>query len=417
MNSPIEPNLRRLKTFAGVVQWGSVRRAAAHLHLTQPAVSRAVQKLEEALGQPLFKRTPGGMTITEFGQAVFRRTQRAFAHLESAELELATQPDRRRGAIACLRHAVTHRHLQALIATADCGTQSAAATRLGLSQPAITQAIGDLEQLAGGPLLLRAAGGMTATPAGEVILRFGKLCLAEINAMRSDLDELSGIIAGRVMVGVLPLAATRLVPRAVDRLMAVYPDLKITLVDGPYNTLLHALRCGELDVIVGPLRTPCPAADIVQEPLFDGSLSVVVRKHHPLTRRRRPTLADLRYWPWVIPMRGTPARMMIEQVMRSAGLDMPANPIETNELATLRALLMESDRVTIISREQIYFEESKGLLNVLPIPLGVVRPIGMTVRTDAAPSTGVASLLRHLREVSRDPLLARNVREPPGHSR
>jgi LysR family transcriptional regulator of gallate degradation len=407
----IEPNLRRLRAFAGVARWGSVRRAAESLYLTQPTVTRAVQKLERELGLPLFERSTGGMTPTPYGVAVSRRANLLFAHLDKATEELAALQPAWRGtpgrAAGALAHTLTHRHLQALIATSDHGTQSAAAAHLCLSQPAVTQALGDLEELADQALLLRTSRGMTATAAGEVLIRRGKLALAELVALRSDIAEHLGMVTGAVNIGVLPMAGTLLVPRAVNRLLQAHPELHVCLIDGPYDTLLQRLRCGDLDVVVGPLRTTSPANDVVQQPLFDGELSVIARKGHPLAQHPGLTLADLQEWKWVLPGSATPARGLIERVMRDAGLDMPENPIESNSLAILRALLMESDRVAVISRHQIYFEERSGLLDVLPIELGkTARSIGITTRLDASPPKGVLALLDHLRHAAAQPLLA-----------
>jgi len=432
----LEPNLRRLRAFVGVVQEGSVHRAADTLHLTQPTVTRAIQKLEREIGHPLFERTSMGMTATPIGLTAARRAGRALAYLQAAEEELARLPLESVGDAAStpraapvasatstassasvapaaprcaprIAHALTSRHLQALIALSEHGIQSAAAASLSLSQPAITQALNDLERLVGTPLLLRTSRGMAATAAGEILLRRGKLALAEITACANDIAEHLGAITGTVAVGVLPICGTLLVPRAVNRLLRDHPDLRVVLVDGPYDTLLHKLRDGQLDVIVGPLRDPSPAGDTRQEALFDGALSVIARQGHPLAGRHGLTLAELSRCEWVLPSRETPARTIIERVMARAGLPMPDNPVEANALATLRALLMESDRVAMISRHQIYFEERGGMLAVLPIELAdTARAIGMTVRADAHPPAGVLSLLEHLRVAGRERLLA-----------
>ncbi|MFC4199634.1 LysR family transcriptional regulator [Candidimonas humi] len=423
----IEPNLRRLRTFIGVARWGSVRKAAQEMHLTQPAVTRAVQKLESELGVSLFQRTARGMCATSFGTVALKRATRALEHLERAQSELGdhlrreeTGQENSWHTTRHLVHALTHRHLQALIATAESGTQAAAAAFLGISQPAVAQALNDLEKQAGAPLLLRAGSGMIATTAGEVLLRHGKLALAEIAAMPNDIAESTGVIMGRVRIGVLPLSGTLLVPRAVSRLIEEHHSLQICLVDGSYDTLLRQLRYGDIDVIVGPLRAPCPAGDIIQERLFDSTLSVIARKGHPLEKRKALTLAELGQWGWVLPRRGTPAYLLIERILSNAGLAMPSNPIESNGLAAIRALLVESNRLSMISRHQVYFEERDGLLCILPVELYETgRPVGIASRAGAVHSAGVLALLKHLRAVgSGDALVAGKSRrgDNTGHT-
>ncbi|MGE4339519.1 MAG: LysR family transcriptional regulator [Pigmentiphaga sp.] len=408
----LAPNFRRLRIFMGVVQWGGVRRTAQKLHLTQPTVTRAVQNLEGELGELLFERSSQGMRVTPIGTLVAVRARRALAQLAQAEAELRScrRPDRHGLAVHHLGHSLSSRHLLALIATADYGAQSTAATHLQVSQPAINQALSDLEQLVGTPLLLRASSGMVTTPAGEILIRRGKLALAEITAVSGDIAVRAGIVQACVRVGVLPLSGTLLVPQAVGRLLEEHCSLQVSLLEGAYDTLLQDLRCGDLDLIVGPLRAPCPTTDVVQERLFDATLSVIARKGHPLEKRKALTLPVLNEWGWVLPRRGTPAHNMIMRIMHDSGVSLPHNTIESNGLATIRALLVGSNRLSMISRHQIYFEERDELLCVLPVALhDTSRPIGITTRVDAAHSAGVSALLKHLRSVNKESLLAVDV--------
>src|SRR3546814_20940649 len=93
------------------------------------------------------------------------------------------------------------------------------------------------------------------------------------------------MVMGSVNVGVLPLAGTLLVPSAINRLLQAHPDLHVSLIDGPYDPLLQQLRCGDLDVVVGPLRTPCPAPAVQQPDLFDGENYVIPPMDRPLGAR------------------------------------------------------------------------------------------------------------------------------------
>jgi DNA-binding transcriptional LysR family regulator len=180
-----------------------------------------------------------------------------------------------------------------------------------------------------------------------------------------------------------------------------YPELLVTILEGTYESLLTGLRCGDIDLLVGVLRYPIPCNDIVQERLFEDLLSVVGRKGHPFASARSLRLADVIDSEWVLPYKGAPSRKAFEQVMNAAGLPLPKNAIESNALVTLRALLMESDRLSILSRNQIHYEELHGMLSVLPIDMrGSERPIGITTRADAKRSIGLNALLQDLRAVS-----------------
>src|SRR5690606_4463043 len=112
---------------------------------------------------------------------------------------------------------------------------------------------------------------------------------------------------------------------------------------GPYNTLLSALRCGDLDVIVGALRDPAPAGDVAEETLFSEPLSVTVRLGHPLTRRTKLSISDLINEDWVVPIRGTPTRKIFDAILSENGLKPTKSLIESSSLVATRALLLESD--------------------------------------------------------------------------
>jgi len=75
------------------------------------------------------------------------------------------------------------------------------------------------------------------------------LLFHELQRARDDIAAQLGNITGRIVVGALPLASTLLVPRAVTRLKQEYPDLRVTILEGTYESLLAGLRCGDIDLL------------------------------------------------------------------------------------------------------------------------------------------------------------------------
>src|SRR5690606_4871546 len=103
---------------------------------------------------------------------------------------------------------------------------------------------------------------------------------------------------------------------------------------------------------------------------------------------------------WVVPRAGTPARMYLDQAMKKAGIGLGGGPIESNSMPIVRALLLESDRLSIISRHQVDIDEAAGLLTTLPLASDTISvPIGVGTRADSQPSVGVQVFLRHLHRV------------------
>ncbi len=90
------PSLVELHAFLAVARAGSFRKAAEQLHVTQAAVSRAVLRLEEQLGQDLFERSGAGVRMTPVGDELRRRVARPVAALEEAALALRKPAERLR---------------------------------------------------------------------------------------------------------------------------------------------------------------------------------------------------------------------------------------------------------------------------------------------------------------------------------
>jgi LysR family nitrogen assimilation transcriptional regulator len=86
-------DLRQLRYFVGIVQAGSVSRAADQLHVAQSAISHHLASLETELGRQLVTRGPKGIVLTEAGGVLYRHAEAILRHVESARQEVASKPD------------------------------------------------------------------------------------------------------------------------------------------------------------------------------------------------------------------------------------------------------------------------------------------------------------------------------------
>jgi LysR family transcriptional regulator, regulator for genes of the gallate degradation pathway len=110
-----------------------------------------------------------------------------------------------------------------------------------LSQPAITQALRDLERLVGEALFVRTTRGMIMTSFGKILLLRAKLAFAEIAAAGEDISIRIGGTMGCVVIGVLPYAEASLMAQAVNLVFEEHPALQIVLVEGTYRSLIDGL--------------------------------------------------------------------------------------------------------------------------------------------------------------------------------
>src|SRR5437667_259099 len=173
------------------------------------------------------------------------------------------------------------RHVRAFLAVADQGSVNRAGAALFRAQSAVSRSIHKLECELGVELFERTSRGMMPTPAGAALALRLKRALAEIRHAVADIASLRGITQGTVTVGALPLGRTRLLPESIAGVVAKYPGLRIATMEGSFEALAASLRAGDVDFILGALRPPEYASDLVGEPLADDELGIVSRRGHP----------------------------------------------------------------------------------------------------------------------------------------
>lgn len=398
------PNIRHMRVFLETLRTGSVSQAAGLCHLSQPAATQAIRKLEQALGTPLLIRHGKSFSPTPCGALFVRRVEAALGHLQAGARNAARSGGETGRRLRMLDRQVTAAQLRALVAVANCGSFTVAARMLDLAQPTIHRAARALEALAGVPFFRATAVGVELTPAAQAFVLGAKLAQAEIRQGVEEIGRELGEDRGTFILGSLPLARSRIVPRAIHALMGDAQGVQVRVVDGRYAELLRSLREGDLDCLIGALRDPAPADDVTEERLFTDDLVIVARPDHPLADRRRVSLEDTLAFPWVAPPRDTPAGQYLFQTLRIQDRAQSPVRVVSSSLVLLRGILAQGDYLSIISRHQVAEDIAQGRMAVLDMPLrGHLRPIGLTYRRDWRPTETQARFLDHLRRFSRAP--------------
>lgn len=381
-------NFRHLRAFCEVAVLGSISGAAHRVHLSQPAVTQAVAKLEAQVGVALFERTTEGLLLTEPGDLFRLRAERAIQHIEEG-----TRPAVRRGQKQAggsgggFERRITAAQLRALLAVAKTGSFSRAARLIGMSQSALYRMARSLEKDAGVDLFEVVSRGVVLTRAADRLARHAALAFEELEQALEDIAAWSGRDTARVRIGTLPLARTYLLPHAINAFLGERPDAYLSVVDGPYDTLIDALRYGEIDMLIGALRAPEKVVDIEQQALFEDRLALVARPDHPLAARSEITLEDLSVVSWIVPRHGAPTRSNFEGMFEHRPELRPTHVVEASSLILIRGILTESDAVALISAHQIRHEESLNILARLNFRVpSAPRQIGLSVRQNWRPT-------------------------------
>ncbi|HEX9858203.1 MAG TPA: LysR substrate-binding domain-containing protein, partial [Paracoccaceae bacterium] len=254
------------------------------------------------------------------------------------------------------------RHIRAFLDIASAGNLSAVARAQGITQPALSRSLAELEVLLGLPLFLRQGRRLVLTEAGTLFRRHASAGLLALEAGAQALHP--GNSGGRLRVGVLPTVATRLFPAIALQFRTLSPDVTLAVESGPHGHLLRLLREGTIDLMVGRMPEAREMADLSFDHLYEEDVVLAARARHPLAAAPLPDL--LRRVPLVLPPLGALIRRVVDDYLATLGLAGVTPAFETVSQAVGRGLVMGSDAVWFISRGVIIDDLERGDLVTVP---------------------------------------------------
>jgi DNA-binding transcriptional LysR family regulator len=309
------------------------------------------------------------------------------------------------------------RHVAALI---EHKSLARAARVLGISQPALSKSLRRLEAHLGVQLFERTARGVVATEFGRELAQHARAIAIEMTEAERAVRAIRDGREGRIAIGSAPSVIASVLPIATARLLAGNDDLKVTVVGGLHDRLFEWLRAGEIDAVLSNLVDQPGNSDLVEERLFVDRVVVACRPGHPLRQRRAPPPAELARYRWVLPATSIVTRQHLEQCVLAAGLEPPRIAIETNALAFMRAMLLETDCLGYLP--SVTLEPGRECAGVVPAGVSWLdwnRPVGLTLRRRSVLSPACRRLIDELRKVcaarpvpSRAPTPLRGGRAP-----
>ena len=188
--------------------------------------------------------------------------------------------------------AYTLRQLTYSVAVADCGSITEASSRLGISQPAISAAIKDLEAEFGLSIFFRQpAHKIVLTPAGQRFIARARRVLEEAEEFESDARGLSHRLEGSIEVGCFLPTAPFIMPLIMKSMGERYPGINIRLNEGYLNELNQSLKSGAIEVAL--MYDQIPDRQLVFEPLLEAPPYVLLSADDPLATEKAVTLKAL----------------------------------------------------------------------------------------------------------------------------
>jgi molybdate transport repressor ModE-like protein len=211
--------------------------------------------------------------------------------------------------------------LRSLVAIADAGSISGAARELGVSQPAVTRALRQLEIDVKATLVYRSSSGAVLTGYGTALVSHARLILKAAEKADQHISQMVEARGGTLSIASSATPFMILLPRALAMVRQQFPGLSVRLQEVVYPTVLELFRDGSIDFAIGPEPAEGLGENYSCKPLLDVELVVVLRRGHPLAKLK--SLEGLANLNWILagPKNGPGA--VHDRAFRDAGIQPP----------------------------------------------------------------------------------------------
>jgi len=276
-----------------------------------------------------------------------------------------------------------------------------AAEAAGMTQPAASKLLSELEEAIGVKLFERHARGIEPTWYGDILIRHARAALAEIGRAHDEIMALKSGLTGHAAIGTVVNPGVYLVPPAITAAKKLHPGIRISVELNHSRPLVAKLLEGRLDIVIGRVLDADCERDLDFEPLAEEPHSLVVRTGHPLAKRRNLSLVDLVDQAWVLPPLESLLRPRMNALFQEHGLPIPANVVETSDMPVITGLLRASDAIAPMTEEAVRPYIDTGVLALLPITLDIrMDHFGIVTRRRQVLSPGAEIMLRIIRETA-----------------
>lgn len=263
------------------------------------------------------------------------------------------------------------RQLEHVCALAEHRNFHRAADAVGVSQPALTQSIRNLEDEYGVALFQRSKRDVSPTAFGLAVIQSARQTLAQLSNLRRELDLMKNLQSGRLIVGCDAWLAEALVAPTLARMLERYPELRFSVRVGLVDTMVQDMMDGSIDLYLG---APPEARDARLEwhEITLPSMVLVCKPDHPLLALDAPAPSDCLAYPiaapalpkWYFDWLGR----QVGEPTTPDGRDIYSTFLESDDIGVIRRLVRTTETITSLLPSMAADEITRGLLRVIPLP-------------------------------------------------
>jgi DNA-binding transcriptional LysR family regulator len=184
-------------------------------------------------------------------------------------------------------------------------------------------------------------------------------------------------------------------------LHASHPEIRVTVLYGLNESLMPWVRHGEVDFAISSIPQEPADTALIHDKLFLDKGVIVGRVDHPLSKKRHINTGDFADQQWVLPRSRELERQAFDVLMKEHHLTIDKALIETTSTVLMKAMVMQSDMLTFIPKELIYWEEQAGqLMAMAESRFQWARQVGITRRRQGTLTPASRLLTEALRQTA-----------------
>lgn len=279
----------------------------------------------------------------------------------------------------------------------ECGGFSAAANKLYLSQPSVSNQVRQLEQSLRTTLIDRSGARIRLTPEGEVLLEYAKRVFLLADEAVAAIRQVSGLQAGSLVAGGSTTVGTYLLPPLLAAFRKHHPSIDVNIYVGNGEQVERRLVDGEIGVAV--LAGEPTAPQLVSEPILEDRLILITPPDHPMAEARTVAPGKLAGERFLIREPGSATRGLQEEALETWGLT-ETGTSEIHGPETIKQAVAAGLGVSLVSEHCVESELAAGELaaiNVAPAP--EPRPIVLAHRRDRLLGPAEQEFIKLLRSI------------------
>lgn len=255
-----------------------------------------------------------------------------------------------------------------------------AAGMLGVSQPALTQAIAKLEKQLDVVLFDRTTRPMALTPYGALVLEYAQLLEQNTDSLTENLAAMKTGSGGMLRIGAGPDWIHEILPVAISDLQKDHPGIRINLTVALNDDLRRKLDIGEIDLFFASLSDDNFGGAYRTRILVREQMHILAHTDHPIHQGGVKTLAELAGESWVLTGYDTFGRQVLRRLFGQYDVDLPPPSVETNSVRAMINILRHSHKLGFLSRAHANaYPEIKVVEAAIPLP---IREGGVVWRAD-----------------------------------